>query len=342
MKKYKYFTILLLVFSTFAYTQIINFADSNFKNALLAATSINNSVGTGAVVNGAPQNYIAIDANSDGEIQQSEALAVTFLSLGSYSIANMAGIEYFTNLKYINLANNPLTSLNLSALTQLETLIVAKCHLTAIDLTGLVSLRYFNCWMNQITTIDFSGLPNLKRVYCPNNFVSSLDFTNNPLFDDLECTYNPNLTSIKIKNGAIQTFLGDSYCLFDGNPNLHYICADAAEIPVLQSFQATCAVNNTCVIDSACVLGVEGFNVNEVGAAISPNPSTGLFNLSFLEPLKGKAVIEVYNALGQKLFAEIIENKQEEELQLSNLPSGTYILKVSSNGNIFSKKIIKN
>ena len=343
MKKYIYFTILLLVFSTFAYTQIINFADSNFKNVLLSTTSTGNSAGTGAVVYNAsqtfvPQSFIAVDANSDGEIQQSEALTVTYLSLAGNNIANMGGIEYFTNLKYINLVSNPLTSINLSALTQLETLIVAKCNLTSIDLTGLVSLRYFNFWMNQITTIDFSGLPNLKRVYCPNNLVSSLDFTNNPLFDDLVCTYNPNLTSIKIKNGAMQLFPDSNHCLFDGNPNLHYICADVAEIPVLQSFQATCDINNTCVIDSACVLGVEGFNVNEVSVFPNPTYSKVYFdntNYSF-------NAVSIYNYLGQEVATSRFTSfGANQEIDLSALAKGVYILKFKGNQESQSVKIIK-
>jgi hypothetical protein len=78
------------------------------------------------------------------------------------------------------------------------------------------------------------------------------------------------------------------------------------------------------------------------GMFIHPNPSTGIFNMSFLNPLVGKSEIAVYNVLGQKVYTETIENKQEHTLQLSSLSAGSYILKIANKDKIISKIIIKN
>jgi Leucine-rich repeat (LRR) protein len=343
MKKQPLYIVLLLLVNAVTIAQTINFTDINFKNALLSSNSTPGFIAGSGNISGnvwgmvVPENYIAIDANSDGEIQQSEALAVTFLQLPSYSISNFSGIEYFTNLKHLNIQNNPITSLSLSALTQLENLSVLSCQLTAINLTGLVSLKNFNCISNPITNIDFSGLPNLQLVTCISNLISSLDFTANPFFNQLDCRYNAPLTSVKIKNGTNQLFLNQGNCLFDGNPNLHYICADAAEIPILQNFQATCAVNNTCVIDSACALGVEEFNNRE--ASVFPNPSTGLVYLDNTN--NSFKTVQVYNSIGQLISTQTLGVAASVSIDLSGCSKGVYLLNFQGEKGGKSCKVIK-
>jgi Secretion system C-terminal sorting domain len=334
MKTKLYLSFFTLLLTAITIAQTINFTDSNLKNALLAATATGNSAGTGTVTDCSPQNYITIDANGDGEIQQSEASVVTSLNIGGSSISNFTGIEYFTNLKCLIATNNPITTLNLATLTQLESLTVYNCQLTSINLTGLVSLKYLNCSLNQITNLDFSGLPNLQFVYCVNNLIGGLDFTANPSFEKLRCGYNPNLTSLKIKNGKMQLFPNSSYCLFDGNPNLHYICADAAEIPILQSFQATCAVNNTCVINSACALGVEGFNEREV--SVFPNPVQNQLSISNEEAMQ----YELFTILGAKI--QVGSLAIHGQVDCSGLAKGLYLLKLNKhNGESKVVKVVK-
>jgi Secretion system C-terminal sorting domain len=174
----------------------------------------------------------------------------------------------------------------------------------------------------------------LQFVYCVNNLIGGLDFTANPSFEKLRCGYNPNLTSLKIKNGKMQLFPNSSYCLFDGNPNLHYICADAAEIPILQSFQATCAVNNTCVINSACALGVEGFNEREV--SVFPNPVQNQLSISNEEAMQ----YELFTILGAKI--QVGSLAIHGQVDCSGLAKGLYLLKLNKhNGESKVVKVVK-
>ena len=337
----KYYCFLLLLFCALTKAQNIVFADNNLKTALLQALPSNNVAGTGAVLGNPwvafyPANYVKIDTNNDGEIQQSEALAITYLQIANYSITNFGGIENFINLKFLLTNNNPIVSINLSALNQLEVLIITRAQLTSLNLTGLTSLKYFNCLMNQLTTLDFSGLPNLKQVACINNLLGSLDFTGNPLLEKLNCSYNPNLTSLKIKNGTIQQFPDATFCVFDGNPNLHYICADAAEIPVLQNFQTTsCTVNNTCVIDSACALAIEDFEAEKI--SVFPNPATSSFVVT-----TAVSKVVVYTLTGQvvKQFEGSFEANYSFDIQ--GLSVGVYIVKIiKEDGNEKIVKLVK-
>lgn len=66
----KSISTLLLLSSFLINAQIISFADANFKNSLVNSTTVSSPA------KGFDDNYLKVDANSDGEIQISEALLV--------------------------------------------------------------------------------------------------------------------------------------------------------------------------------------------------------------------------------------------------------------------------
>lgn len=319
-----------------SHAQIINFPDANFKARLLQASPITNTVAYGS------NGYIKIDANNNGEIEQSEALMVTNLNVIGQNISNLEGLQYFTNLTVLGLDTNHVTSINLSSLTQLVSL---NCHtnqLASLDLTGLIHLERLFCYNNQITSLDFSNLPNLKTVYCGNNQLTSLDFSHNPLFEELGCKNSPNLTSIKFKNNHQQLFGSQAIFLnecWTGCPNLNYICADAFEIPALQSYLSGCGITQAITIDSACpLLGNEGFEVKAF--SVSPNPSNGLFEITLPTLLKN-ATLSVYNLMGQRVYSTSMADGEVYSLDLSTLASGCYVLKISDGEQSYCKRILK-
>ena len=61
----------------------------------------------------------------------------------------------------------------------------------------------------------------------------------------------------------------------------------------------------------------------------------------FPEKLNNK-VITIYDLLGKKVLQNKLDNSAEESLiNISQLSKGTYILNINSDGNNFSKKLIK-
>ena len=90
MKKLYY---LLFFITGILNAQIVTIPDANFKARLIA---------------------MGLDVNSDGEIQQSEALNVTLLSVDASNISDLTGIASFTNLTGLDCSQNQLTSLDLS------------------------------------------------------------------------------------------------------------------------------------------------------------------------------------------------------------------------------------
>ena len=88
------------------------------------------------------------------------------------------------------------------------------------------------------------------------------------------------------------------------------------------------------------VLSAQSFEANQI--AVFPNPSKGIFNISFgnLNPNK----IEVYDISGkvilQKNNFEVTNN--QANIDLSNTSDGVYFVKISTENNTITKRIIKN
>ncbi len=212
-------------------------------------------------------------------------------------------------------------------------------QLTAIDVSIYPNLTQIGCDNNQISSLDVSMLPNLEKVICGHNLISNLDFSNNPLFDELGCEYNPNLTTIKIKNNHTQLFGSQSLYnqCWGNNPNLNHICADAAEIPALQSFLAGCNITQAITIDSNCALGVEGFNDSEV--SVFPNPSTGIVYLG--NSNSSFKTVQVYNSMGQLISTQTLSVVASASIDLSSFSKGVYLLNFQGEKGGKSCKVVK-
>ena len=319
--------LFLLFINVFSYGQIINIPDPNFKTLLLQADTNNNIAG-----------YVKIDSNNNNEIEQSEALLVNYFILPPHNISNLIGIEYFTNLQDFTCYSNQITSLDLSALTQLVTLGIGSNPLTNLNLTGLISLEFVNCGGNQLTELDFSTLTALEVVICGQNLFTELDFSNNLVFDQLSADECPNLTTIKINNNYPQNFSQTPYngCWVN-NPNLVNICVDANEVAPIQTFLSNCNITQPINIATDCILSTEDFVASSF--SIAPNPTSG--NISFDNSKASFQAVSVYNYLGQEILSKKLIATSNEELNLSNVEKGIYILRFSNDFDSVSIKVIK-
>ncbi|WP_181248491.1 DUF7619 domain-containing protein [Flavobacterium magnum] len=205
---------LLLLTALSANAQLVNVPNVVFKNKLLSS-SVNNSVARDS--NG---NNMKIDANSDGNIQVSEAEAVYQLDLSNASLSNVQGLESFVNLRrlviyYNNLTGtldvsmlthlkvfycdqNDITSLNVSGLTEMTNLWCSGNLLTTLDVTSLSALIELRAHENNLTAVDLSGCPLLYEVNLGMNNMLTVDFSNNPALYYIYLDRNPNLLSVDI------------------------------------------------------------------------------------------------------------------------------------------------
>ncbi len=157
---------------------VVNIPDANFKQALVGNNSIN--------------------TNGDSEIQVSEAEAYTeAISVGGKSINDLTGIEYFTNIKYLYINNNNLTSVDLSKNILLEQLRVYETGLTSLDVTSNKNLNLLWAQENNLSNLDLSQNTLLKSIVLYGNKFISLDLSNNTLLEFVNLSNN-QLTSLNV------------------------------------------------------------------------------------------------------------------------------------------------
>ncbi len=149
-------------FDCAALNQIVTIPDANFKNYLVNNNSIN--------------------LNGDTEISVAEAQATTELLINGLSIADLTGIEAFTNLARLDCYTN---------------------NLTAIDVSNNLALTRLHCADNQIETLDISANTLITDIQCHNNGVLyelNIANGNNSNFTYMKA-YGNSLSCIQIDAG---------------------------------------------------------------------------------------------------------------------------------------------
>ncbi len=85
-------------------------------------------------------------------------------------------------------------------------------------------------------------------------------------------------------------------------------------------------------------LGIQAIQDNPT-LSIYPNPSYGIFQLTFDNMQSAKGELEIYNVFGEKVYAAS-KIKQQMQIDLSALSRGIYFIKVYSGTNVYTQKII--
>ena len=169
-------------------------------------------------------------------------------------------------------------------------------------------------------------------VYCGNNQLTSLDFSHNPLFNELGCKNNPNLTDINIKNGVAQQFPPNTLYneCWTGCPSLSRICADSFELSALQTYLSACGIATAGItFSTTCALGEEAIVRDPIN--VFPNPNKGTFTINTQQ----ENDIAIYDVLGQLVF----EKKKALQTLVTNLKQGLYFVKIDQHNH--TTKIVK-
>lgn len=191
MKRILFLTATL--FSMFATSQIITFNDVNFKVKLTSQF--------GSYCRDAEGNNVVLDANSDGEIDTTEALMCYQLVIENGNINDVTGIEYFTNLKTVKMKFNSIDTFNASTLVNLEYLDLYLNGLQSLTLGGLPHLSYLDCSSNQLTVLDVNGCPELVTLKCGNNNINGLVIADLPQLVTLQASgYSQTLNTLTLSN----------------------------------------------------------------------------------------------------------------------------------------------
>ena len=135
------------------------------------------------------QKLIDLNIDSDGiingQILQSDALAVNTLNVNNSNINSLSGIEAFTNLQFLRCESNNLTSLNLSNSTMVE-LFANNNQLHTLYIRCLPSAGIIHCRNNQLSYLNLSDCGVIGSLQTSGNsahlVVCLADMTNLPYF----------------------------------------------------------------------------------------------------------------------------------------------------------------
>lgn len=133
----------------------------------------------------------------DEEIENALFLSVHDPFLNGTGIKNTKGIEYFTNLRVINLSFNEIEEIDLSKNEKLEFVSMDCNKLTSIDVSNNPKLTNLHLGSNELTSIDLSNNPDLTSVSLQENKISSIDVSANCLLETINLRENP-ITSIDV------------------------------------------------------------------------------------------------------------------------------------------------
>jgi hypothetical protein len=102
---------------------------------------------------------------------------------------------------------------------------------------------------------------------------------------------------------------------------------------------------STFIYDNSvnCFVGISE-QIQETNLSVYPNPTTGITTVSLEFILNTETKIEIYNLSGSLVQSEKLINTSgdtKKQIDISNLTSGVYLLKVSANNKYKTIKIVK-
>ena len=142
-----------------------------------------------------------------GTITTAQLNARDTLNLAYKGISNMTGVQYFTQLKRLDLYSNNLTSIDVSANTKLIYLNLGYNKLTSINVASNTVLQELYLQNNQLTTVSVNNHSSLRTLwvrnnttltgfYCWRDALTSVDVTGCTALLYLKIYNNYNLTGI--------------------------------------------------------------------------------------------------------------------------------------------------
>lgn len=331
-------TILLFISTLNLSAQFTSIPDANFEQAL-----INLGLDTGT------PDGIVLTANID---------TVENLDVSFSNISNLTGIEDFSALQVLDCNYNYLPSLDVSqnsSLTDLwcgdnqftsldvsQNLLLSILHcgsnqLSILNVSQNLELRTLDCGANLLTSLDIYQNAKLEALYCSQNLLTWLNVSANDSLKAVYCAYN-SLSCLNLKNGNNNNLL----TLFvHDNSNLTCIEVDSVLysttnwIPGAFYFDPQHTFSTNC--PNPCLVGIEELPSSTVN--IYPNPTSG----QIIIPLEEGTIksVTLRNSLGQLLLTDNHPSSDKLELDISTFPTGIYFLQLELDGEVLTKKIIK-
>ncbi|GGG38992.1 T9SS type A sorting domain-containing protein [Bizionia arctica] len=323
MKKNTYLMALFFAFFSLTYGQITLIPDAIFETRL-----VNAGIDTDGAVNG---QMLTADANS----------FTGLLSLSNRGISDLTGIEAFTNITALNVDWNNITNLDLTNNTLLTSVNATGCSLlTSLNVTGLTNLSEMLFAGASLASLDVTTNSGLTFLNIRYNNVTSLDLSQNHIITTVHLKDN-GLTYLDLRNGN-----QDNMIYFDSDDNHNLPCIffdDSSVIDIDEHIVWFFDDLTLCMVDneaqcSSCLQTLSINDTIETAFNMYPNPANGLLHITTKLP---HAVVSIYSITGKVILTKNLTDT-DNLIDVSELASGLYLARFSSDNQIDTKKLVIN
>ncbi|MBQ9199344.1 MAG: hypothetical protein IJ141_04130 [Lachnospiraceae bacterium] len=182
--------------------------------------------------------FIMLEHDSDGNglINPDEVESVScYCGLeGASKVYSIEGIEYFKNLKMLNLNDCEISDVDLSQNTKLTSLTISSSNLDSIDLSNNKLLTEIRLDGNDLTSLDLSNNPNIETLRVFKNKLTSLDLDGLDKIKEIYISGNPiDTLDLSNKNslidGTVSIDRNQSVILPEGGVESLWISVDQYE-----------------------------------------------------------------------------------------------------------------
>ncbi|WP_298511808.1 T9SS type A sorting domain-containing protein [uncultured Kordia sp.] len=340
----------------------ITFQDSSLENVLINTSCVVQDIDVDEVnfsssVSSPVYTPFDADLNDDGKIQTYEAAVINGLRISYGSIGNLSGLEFFSNLYYLDISNNNISDISMLSnfelqvldcevnplpaslnFSQNEELVVLHCgheNLTSLDISQNTILKKLSSSVeenSQLNTLDISNNLQLEALRHENSQMSAIDFSLNLNLKEIRLWRN-NLSSVDVSQLSMLEYLDISRNNFTNidvtqNPQLTYLgciesqltTIDVSQNPLLENLSVSLNQLITIDISQNPLLESLFFQGNQLTTIdISQNPS-----LKFLNAIDNE--ISVFD-FSQNPILQIVGVSMNPitTLDVTNLSNLTYI-----------------
>jgi hypothetical protein len=274
----------------------------------------------------------------------STSQAITVATSGSYSVTvtDNNGCSATSTATIVNVSSAPAPTINASA--------TAACSGETVTLTSSTADTYL--WSNGDTTqaIQVTASGNFTVITSNSNACDGVGtsvptivtFTATPTAAGSFSTLGNVVTFTNTSTGAASYSwdFGD-FTNSTANAPVHAFAANGSYTVVLTAINGNCTdtesftVAITLAIDE--LAGVENIN-------IYPNPTSEFFTVAFDNQNIEAVIIEMIDQTGRIIQTNTIEQSgvQTAEFNTTNVQNGLYSIRISSNGNALTKRLVVN
>ncbi|MGH1387848.1 hypothetical protein [Kordia sp.] len=206
------------------------------------------------------------DISDDGQVPTVFIENINGLTISNIPIADLTGIEDFTNLDNLSLIGTNLTTLNFSANTRLERLLLTNnTGITSLDVSGNTALDFLSINGSSLTSLDLTNNLALNYLSLNNVDITALDLSMNTELEKFFLSNAP-ISSLNLQN---ENNTNINQFSIGNTPNLTCVLVDDAEYSDINWF----AVDNTITFNEmSCASNFTvAIKIFLQGAALNPN-----------------------------------------------------------------------